>query len=112
MKVPVIKPVGSTNMWVVIERWSEKHTDVIIDISPGFCTDLASVPKWARSIIQKTDRRFWGPAIAHDYRYIYEIGDKRISDLNFYLGLRKNEVHIVKAIIAYIAVIYGGKGAW
>lgn len=113
MKIPKIQPCpGRGDKWRLLVTWLIKHDDVTLAIPAGYVFDLASIPSWARSIVQKTDRRTWGPALEHDYRYEYAIGTKKAADRELKKGLRANGVSWLKANIVYLAVRVGGKGAW
>lgn len=113
MRIPVIRPAaGSKDRWILIYPWHFAHDDITRTIPAGYKFDLASIPRVARSIVQKTDRRTWGPALEHDFRYEYRIGPRKRADKEFRKALVLNGVSSFKAYLCYLAVRLGGKKAW
>lgn len=93
-----------------------KPLNLTIEVHRGFEFDLASIPKFFRSLVQKTDRRTWGPAAVHDYLYRRHgkvnkrnTLSRRDCDNVFYAALRATGVSKVKAAMMYLAVRIGGR---
>lgn len=111
--IPSIEAIpGTANQWRLRAPWRMRHADTDLIIPPGFVTDLASIPKLARSLVQQGDRRTWGPSIEHDYRYYYQIGPRRTADSAFRQRLRQNGISIAKSWMMWLAVRLGGYRAW
>lgn len=113
MIIPKIRPVGYDDDWALLNDWSFYHKDIgIHTIKAGFIYDLASIPKFLRSYIQKTDRRTWGPALVHDYRYKSNIGSRSKADKEFRVALIKNNFPVRKAWTAWLVVRVVGWYHW
>lgn len=79
----------------------------------GMITDIASIPGWAQSIVNKEGDK--APAsIIHDHQYMTraEGWTRKECDRLLYAGLRASGVGWLEAKTMYYAVRIGGKGQW
>jgi hypothetical protein len=90
------------------------YRDFVVDYSgweirvpKGFETDLASVPRFLRSLVSKVDGI--EAAVVHDYLYVTAESTKDVADKLFYLML-ENAVPQWKRYFMYLAVYFFGKG--
>jgi len=112
MKVPNIDPRGSGDEWLLEDPWPYFHNDINGVVPAGFLFDLASIPKFARSLVQKSDRRTWGPAVEHDWRYVNNLGKRLNADWAFYKALRVNGISFIKSMAMFMAVRVAGGLYW
>lgn len=95
---------------VYFDRKSGTH----IEVKKGTITDLASIPKIFRFIVQKSDHRTWAPSYIHDWMYLKrgKVSGKQFSrkecDRIFYEALKCNGVSSWKSWVMYLAVRIGG----
>lgn len=74
-----------------------------IEVTPGFVTDGASVPRWARWAIETWGRVSFA-AILHDYLLERTTTPKWVCDWCFFGMLRAGGVSVMKASVMWIAV--------
>jgi hypothetical protein len=77
---------------------------VQVQFLPGFITDLASVPRWVRGLIDNDDPRLLTAVLVHDYLFsTHRLGFRDTNEL-FYQLAREGGYPGVQAMLAYIAV--------
>jgi len=87
----------------------------LITVEKGFETDLASIPKFIRSIVDPSAPYIKEPAVVHDwiYRgYTAKTFNRKDADRLFYRGMRSNGISWIKAKIMYWAVRLFGVSSW
>jgi len=82
-----------------------------IDVPTGFVTDLASVPRIARSIIPQIGDQN-GPSVVHDWCYRNHWKTRALSDGLFLASMRIAGVNWLRRNIIYSAVRAGGWVTW
>ena len=82
-----------------------------IDVPIGFVTDLASIPRFLRSIIPVVGRQN-RPAVVHDYCYVRRIGRREDTDRLFLDSMQAVGVSWPKRWVMYLAVRAFGGWAW
>jgi Protein of unknown function (DUF1353) len=80
-----------------------------IKVPKGFKTDLATIPRWAWSILPPHDPKYAAAAVLHDYLYTIrsENGDlyeRRVADAIFYEAMLALGAGKLKAFIMYKSV--------
>lgn len=83
------------------------------EFRPGFITDLASVPRYFRSIVDNDGLRILAAALPHDR--CFSCHDLSFEDTNklFHLILLENGYHPVRSKLAYWAVSsFVGRKRW
>lgn len=86
-----------------------------ITAKKGFQTDLASIPKCIRNIIDPSEPYIKEPSVIHDWIYRGHAGkiyNRKDADKIFYRGMRANGISWIKAKIMYWAVRLFGKSSW
>lgn len=104
--------VTSDGRWAVAVPFEVEAEEGAIDVvRPGFTTDLASIPFFARPIF-----RTWGkwtrPAVYHDWLYKYHPVSRSEADRRFLKGLEVEGVNWPARKAMYAAVRAGGWLAW
>lgn len=96
--------MGSHYRYRVFER--------LIDIPKGFITDLASVPKIFRNLLNSYGKNYTRAAVVHDYLYShgYKMGIKRKEADRIFLEIMKERgVPLWKRSLMYRGVrMFGG----
>jgi len=89
----------------------------VVTVPAGYTTDFASVPAWARSLVNK-DQGFRA-AILHDYMYDNQYAitgnerkDRKIADKEFLHQLKQDDVSRWGKFWMYAGVRIGGKPWW
>lgn len=80
-------------------------------IPMGYRTDFASVPRFARFLINQTGKHDRA-ALIHDWEYDNQIGTRWEADKRFYREMRKDGVHVIKASLMFCSVWVGGRKWW
>lgn len=112
---PILTPLNCGKRWVVRREFSYEighlgSGDKIV-ISPGFVTDLASIPKFLWSILPPFGK-YLSSAIIHDYLYFSHERTRKESDDIFKEGMIVLGVEEWKANLFYSAVRTFGKNAY
>ena len=117
-KFPNLKLVGSlrleylgTGQWKLLRPYSAVWRWGRIDVPTGFQTDLASIPRLARSIIPQIGNQN-GPSVVHDWCYRHHWKTRALSDGLFLVGMRVAGVNWLRRNIIYAAVRAGGWVGW
>lgn len=79
----------------------------VIDIPKGFITDLASVPRVLKNIVNSYGKNYTRGAVVHDYLYSvgYKLGISRLEADNIFLEIMKERgVGFIKRQMMYRAV--------
>ncbi len=87
----------------------------LITAEKGFETDLASISKFIRNIVDPSEPYIKEPAIIHDWIYRGHEAkrfSRKDADKIFYRGVRANGIGWIKAEIMYLAVRLFGKSSW
>jgi hypothetical protein len=71
---------------------------------PGFVTDLASVPRPLRGIVDNDEHQIISAALVHDFAFSTRRLPFRIANSLFYKIMRYNGYNRFKAVLAYWAV--------
>ena len=71
---------------------------------PGFVTDLASVPRPLRGIVDNDEHQIVTAALVHDFAFVTRRLPFRLANGLFYKILRYNRYNRLKALLAYWAV--------
>jgi hypothetical protein len=89
----------------------------IIDIPQGYITDFASIPWWARTLLNG-DQAFIA-ALVHDYMYDTQYKhnddpyiDRKFADLEFLRYMEMYKLPKFKRSLMYFAVRVGAKSWW
>lgn len=80
-------------------------------VPAGFETDFASVPRFARWLIDGHSHTR-KPAVLHDYLYNQAAGKRKDADLVFRKAMRDTDTPAWKRELAYRAVRIGGWVSW
>lgn len=102
--------------WVLEQSltYADSHYGVVI-AKKGFETDLASIPKCIRNIVDPSEPYIKEPAVIHDWIYRDHEGkrfNRKDADKVFYRGMRCNGINWLKAQIMYWAVRLFGGSSW
>jgi hypothetical protein len=90
-------------------------TDTAIEgvvIPAGFLTDLASVPRWATPLIDRTAWPWVAAGIVHDFRYVAHETDRAAADAEMSDIARQLGASRRAAFAAWVAVRLFGRRAW
>lgn len=101
--------------WEVIQPLCYHCADgQVIDVPAGYRTDLASVPRIARRIVDPQTPAVRRPSVVHDYIYTHltQRFTKAEADRIFYDALREEGMGSVLAWLMWQAVRIGGRGNW
>ncbi len=97
------------HLWQTLVRLTIHVDGVIISIAPGFVSNLGSVPKLGRCLVDTNDETLWG-YLFHDYCYAKNghpctraFADKLLLMMALHCGQDKPE-----AYLAYLGVRIGG----
>ena len=82
-----------------------------VEAPKGFRTDLASIPRLARSIIPQIGDQN-GPAVIHDWCYRHRWKARALSDALFLATMKVKAVNWLRRNIIYAAVRAGGWVTW
>ncbi len=88
-----------------------KRTGQVVTVPAGFVTDFASVPWYARSVINVLGRHSI-PAIVHDYLYWEQRCTREEADAILKEAMAEYESSTFDQKVVYYAVTYGAGGAW
>lgn len=83
-----------------------------VTIPAGFLTDLASVPRWATPLIDRTSWPWVAAGLVHDWRYVAHDTDRAAADAEMSDIARRHGATRTAALVAWIAVRLFGAGAW
>ena len=116
---PIMRKMTSGDKWEYVASWrcvirTKKDGDLVARISPGYKTDLASVPKALRGAFDNGSGDF-GVLIAsqvHDMLYSTHWTSKDFADELFHALLLHYGVGSFKAWCYYKAVVWFGDSAW
>jgi Protein of unknown function (DUF1353) len=101
--------------WYYIEttlKWrSNTDESMVIEVPPGFVSDLASVPQLFWSILPRTGR-YALAAIVHDYLYWDQSLPRSEADNIFKVAMQDLKVPTATVLTMYDAVRLGGRSAW
>lgn len=110
---PLILKMLKQRRWEVYEKF-EYHvgqlgSGIVIRVSKGFETDLASIPRlfW---IILPPHGYYGKAAVIHDYCYVHAIESKKWADDVFLEAMEVLEIPKWKRVIMYLAVRLFGRG--
>lgn len=111
----VISPLANGRSWYIREPFSyavgsEDSTDVI-DVTVGFMTDFASVPRPLWWLFPRWGR-YGNAAVIHDYLYWERSRLRKESDKIFLEAMRVSKVGLVTRTLLYVAVRLFGWLAW
>lgn len=86
----------------------------LIVVPVGYLSDLASVPRLARRLVDSNNPTTRRPAVLHDYLYtdLTQRFTKRQADRIFYDALRKEGTARPLSLLMWLAVRIGGRGHW
>ncbi len=87
----------------------------LITAKKGFETDLASIPKPIRNIVDPSEPYIKEPAVIHDWIYRGHTGkrfNRKDADKIFYRGMRSNGISWTKAQVMYWAVRLFGRSSF
>lgn len=82
-----------------------------VQVPVGFVSDLASIPRLFWSAL-RPDGLYTYPAIIHDYLYWEQAGTRDDADLTLQYGMKEFGVGAATIEAIYLAVHFGGAGAW
>lgn len=116
---PIMRKMTSGDKWEYVASWrcvirTKKDGDLVARISPGYKTDLASVPKALRGAFDNGSGDF-GVLVAsqvHDLLYSTHYLSRTFADDLFYKLLRYFGVGCFKSFLYYKAVDLFGDGPW
>lgn len=98
---------GLYGVWVVKEplHWDigKKDSGLTYVVNPDFSSDLASIPSFARIILNPADSRFAKASILHD-SMLKDNWSPRTSSAEFYEALIASGVKKYTAFLMYISV--------
>ena len=106
--------MNEEGMWLVEEELSAFWSDKVFKVHIGFKTDLASIPRWARSLIPQVGKHIQA-AIFHDIIYYSKkhCGLTRSqADEMFLVGMEYSGVEYTRRYAIYWAVRSGGWMFW
>ncbi|MFC3939168.1 DUF1353 domain-containing protein [Pseudomonas gingeri NCPPB 3146 = LMG 5327] len=85
-----------------------------IQVPIGYLSDLASVPRLARWLIDREEPAARRPSVLHDRIYTHETHrfTKAEADRIFYDALREEGMNTALAWLMWQAVRIGGRGTW
>ncbi len=101
----VWKPIG----WV--PDASDGPDVVRVDVPRGFVTDLASIPWYLWSFLNKAGR-YGHAAIYHDWLYWRQTSSRLVADTVFERAMKDMGVGVTTRTIMYLAVRARGGGYW
>jgi hypothetical protein len=109
---PTINPVTREydgEYWVTLARTMVDVDGILIDILPGFVTNLGSVPKIGRCFVDISDESMLG-FIVHDYLYCKRTIDctRKFADLALLLIAKAMRQDWTERHLAYWCVRIGG----
>jgi hypothetical protein len=86
----------------------------LIVVPAGYRTDLASVPRMARMIVNPAHPQIRRSAVVHDYIYsdLTEMFTRAEADSLFRASLLEDGMSSHLAWLVWMAVRWGGRGAW
>jgi hypothetical protein len=74
-------------------------------------TDFATVPQWARSVINVLDKHYKA-CILHDWLYDNQYKSRKFADDEFLKAMKKHGVKKWKRNLMWFAVRVGGRNRW
>ena len=95
------------NEWVVESELAYFHEGERITVPKGFITDLASIPKILRNILN-VNGKSRKPAVLHDFLYCSKIFEREIADYIFYKALLSEGMNSFMARMYWAAVRSAG----
>ncbi len=115
---PALRKRPTRGEWEYVSRWT---CDLVTDegvlhynVSPGYWTDLASVPQILKGLIDNGSADY-GVLMAsqmHDFAYSTHLISRPLADELFYLTLRYYKMGWLKAQAYYRAVSWFGEGPY
>jgi hypothetical protein len=82
-----------------------------ISVPRGFITDLASIPRLLRPVLDQNDASR-APAVLHDYLYCGQFTSRAAADLLFLEALQRAGISRIKRYAMYAAVRTFGRSYW
>lgn len=95
------------NQWVVESELAYFHEGERISVPKGFITDLASIPKIFRNVLN-VNGKSRKPAVLHDYLYCSKIFERSVADYIFYKALVSEGMNVIIARTYWAGVRAGG----
>ena len=95
------------NEWVVESELAYLHEGERISVPKGFITDLASIPKIFRNVLN-VNGKSRKPAVLHDYLYCSKIFERSVADYIFYKALVSEVMNAIIARTYWAGVRAGG----
>lgn len=95
------------NEWVVESELAYLHEGERISVPKGFITDLASIPKIFRNVLN-VNGKSRKPAVLHDYLYCSKIFERSVADYIFYKALVSEGMNAIIARTYWAGVRAGG----
>lgn len=109
MADPCLTPVKG-NKFRLCDNMIVRIDDHLHAVPMGFKTDLASIPRFIRPIVNQTDYATISPAILHDWHYCCEPGvTRKEADDILYYTLKHQGMNRIKAYFFYLGVRCFGK---
>lgn len=108
---PALRPAREPNEWVIVQegRWRSPETEFVVPV--GWITDLASVPKFLRPVLNRNGRSRY-PAICHDWLYNTQKESRAFADRVFLHALIAYDMPAWQARIYWAGVRAGGWAPW
>lgn len=105
---------GHTRWHVVRPLRYRTHDERLIVVPVGYLSDLASVPRLARRIVDPQTPEVRRPSVVHDYIYTDQTHrfTKAEADRVFYDALVDEGMPRSLAWLLWKAVALGGRGSW
>lgn len=111
----VLRHHPNSGLWVLSEPLKYETRDgFMIEVPPGYRSDLASVPRIAWRIVPPDHKHARRPAVVHDFIYtdMTRFYTKAEADHIFYEALQEEGMSKWLAWLMYSAVRIGGRGNW
>lgn len=112
----VIRPLSYRHVPVTPQRPAgyQPHATQVVVVPVGYLSDLASVPRLARRVVDPQTPHARRPSVLHDYIYTHLTHrfTKVEADRIFYDALREEGMATPLAWLMWKAVRLGGRGTW
>lgn len=109
---PLVLKAEGPGEWSVQEPFRyEADTGAIYIVPVGFVTDLASIPRITRPLID-INGKSRRPAVLHDWLYCLKVGTRSEADSLFLEALKSEGVGFTTRWSMYIGVRTGGWYYW
>lgn len=109
-------------VWEVTEplvfEVGKKGSGELITVRPGFLTDIASIPWWARPLIGPKAGKYAKAAVLHDWLYqhpedgVDEARERDVVDPLFLEAMVAVAITWWRRSTMYFSVKFGGGGVW